>query len=1237
MTKAQPSAAETRSTRWMPTGRKAFQIALWYAAVGALWISFSGWALHTLVPNAVVAGVLEDLKGWGFVVVTATLLGWQLDRYFRAIRRSAELLQESENRLHLIGDNLPDGYIFEFSHPADGRPQFTYLSAGVERVHGVAPAEVLRNAECLLGQVDPSQRPWLTAAEAESARQMTDFHMDLRIRRADGASRIIRLRSHPCRHPDGGIRWEGIAVDTTERRQAEEALEQSEQKYREIFNATNEAIFVHEAGTGRVLDVNETMLRLYGYASKAEVLGELTAAPADPFYNKFEARVRINQALEHGPQTFEWLTRKKNGEFFWVEVSLRAAQMGGETRVLAVVRDISERKRTDQALRESLALLETMGGMAHVGGWELDPVTGQGQWTEEVARIHDVEPSVRPNKEMGLALYTPESRPIIAAAVREAIEHGTPYDLELEILSAKGVRKWIRTICRPVVERGKVNRLRGSLQDITARKHAEAAVQESERLLRTVMDLVPHFIFAKDRQGRYVFVNRAMAAANRMTPEQMVGQCDLDYLPDQDEARAFMRSDREVIDSEQPRVIPEDRFTDASGQTHILQTTKVPFSFPGAGLVVVGVAVDITDLKRAEAAVRQSESEFRAMFETATIGMAQADAETGQWVRVNDRMCAITGYSREEMLQLCIPMITHPEDRERDWDLYRRVIAGEAREYRIEKRYLCKNGAVAWVHVNMTVLRDPAGRPLHTLATIEDITERKQAEDRLRQLSRAVEQSSVSIVITDMRGAIEYVNPKFCQTTGYTFEEVFGQNPRVLKSGEMPPEDYARLWQTILAGKEWRGEFHNRKKNGELYWELASISPITDRQGNLTHFVAVKEDITQRRQLEAQLRQAQKLEAVAQLAGGIAHDFNNILTAMLMQLGLLREEPGLAPAIREGLKDLDTAAQRATNLTRQMLMFSRRSVLDIKVLDLNALVENLLKMLRRAIGEHFEVSFQPEGGVLAVKADSSMLEQVLMNLAVNARDAMPAGGQILIRTSAVTLGEAPLGAPAGGRVGRFVCLSLGDTGCGMDAATLKRLFEPFFTTKGPGKGTGLGLATVHGIVGQHQGWVEVESAVGRGSTFRVFLPVVDAPVENRATHPALPLTAFPGTETILLVEDELAVRRNLGQLLRLLGYRLLLAADGHEAIALWQKEKAGIDLLFADMMMPGGITGLALAEQFQAEKPGLKVIISSGYSHETAHPSPPGRVQAAYLPKPYDARTLAMTLRSCLAPPAGKP
>ena len=414
-------------------------------------------------------------------------------------------------------------------------------------------------------------------------------------------------------------------------------------------------------------------------------------------------------------------------------------------------------------------------------------------------------------------------------------------------------------------------------------------------------------------------------------------------------------------------------------------------------------------------------------------------------------------------------------------------------------------------------------------------------------------------------------------------------------------------------------------------------SPVRDQAGKYYGRIWAFRDITQRRTLEAQFRQAQKMEGIGQLASGVAHDFNNILAVIQMQAGLLKTGPALAPEQLEAAGEIEKAAGRADSLTRQLLLFSRKQAMQPRDLDLNQSINDMTKMLRRTLGEAIQVQFKFAMEPLLVHADAGMLDQVLMNLAVNAHDAMRRGGQLVIETSAVEFDESVRAQSPFARPGSFVCLSVGDNGCGIAPETMERIFEPFFTTKQAGEGTGLGLATVFGIVQQHQGWINVDSEVGRGTVFRIYLPRLAAKSGQESGQPAL-ITVPGGNEMILLVEDEGALRSSMRKALSQLGYRTLDSVNGVEALKVWEQHRNEIDLLLTDMVMPGGMTGKDLAARLLNEKPKLKVIYTSGYSVNVVGRDFPLEEGVNFLAKPFGAHKLAQTVREKLdarsAPPA---
>jgi PAS domain S-box-containing protein len=499
---------------------------------------------------------------------------------------------------------------------------------------------------------------------------------------------------------------------------------------------------------------------------------------------------------------------------------------------------------------------------------------------------------------------------------------------------------------------------------------------------------------------------------------------------------------------------------------------------------------------------------------------------------------------------------------------------------------------------------DEVGTLVDSFAGMRDKIREYQAEllrrhESLIKLSHAVEQSPVSIVITDAKGNIEFVNPKFTQITGYTFEEVFGKNPRILKSGETSPEEYKRLWESITSGRVWHGNFHNRKKDGELFWESASISPIQSEDGTITHFVAIKEDITGQRRLEEQLRQSQKMEAIGQLAGGIAHDFNNMLTAIIGYGTLLRMRIGEDNLLANYADQIVAVAEKTAKLTGQLLAFSRKQIIKPKPVDPNKIIRGIEKFSQTLLGEDIEVKTHFDDRELTVMVDPGQMEQVLINLFTNARDAMPGGGVLSISTDIVELDEEFVQQYSIAEPGRHVLITVSDTGIGMDEETRAKVFEPFFTTKERGKGTGLGLSIVYGIIKQHGGHVNVYSEVGKGSTFKIYLPLIKkTPTKEEQRVVSVPPAG--GAETILIAEDNEEVRNFTRHVLERNGYTVIASVDGEDAVAKFEKNKDAVNLLLLDVIMPKK-NGREVSEIAKKMRPDIKILFTSGYTADIIH------------------------------------
>ena len=501
----------------------------------------------------------------------------------------------------------------------------------------------------------------------------------------------------------------------------------------------------------------------------------------------------------------------------------------------------------------------------------------------------------------------------------------------------------------------------------------------------------------------------------------------------------------------------------------------------------------------------------------------------------------------------------------------------------------------------------------------------RRAELELRKMALVVEQIPSVVVITNLEGKIEYANRRFTELTGYTLAEIVGQTHRLLKSGQTTPEQYTLLWDTLRSGREWHGVFHQRRKDGTTYEEEATIGPMRDEQGRTTHYLKVGEDVTAKRALEQQFRQAQKMEAVGRLAGGVAHDFNNLLTVINGTADIALMDLPDGDPMREEFEHIQEAGDRAAQLTRQLLAFSRKQVLSPVTLNLSTHVSNIARLLQRMIGEDITLDINLATELETVLADPGQIEQVILNLAVNARDAMPAGGSLTITTGNVMLDAAFVAAHPDATAGPHVLTTVTDTGIGMPPEVVAHIFEPFFTTKSQGKGTGLGLATVYGIVKQSRGFVVV-SSTPKGTTFEMYLPVAAAGATATAPQPKTAPTS--GTETILLAEDEDALRALAARMLRESGYEVIATRSGEEALERLKNHDGPMDLLFTDVVMTG-MTGLQLAREARAVRPGIRVLFSSGYSDERVSKEVANDARY-FIAKPYTVKALATKVREVL-------
>ncbi|MFH1117430.1 MAG: PAS domain S-box protein [Pseudomonadota bacterium] len=765
---------------------------------------------------------------------------------------------------------------------------------------------------------------------------------------------------------------------------------------------------------------------------------------------------------------------------------------------------------------------------------------------------------------------------------------------------------------------GKAVGFLGIVEDISDRRKVEEALQESERKFRALSEATFEAILLSEG---VIVIEQNLAAETMFgyPAEELVGKTGAILFVPEDRDRVLENVRSGYEEPYEAQALRKD------GTTFPCEIRGKMIDY-GDRRIRVAAIRDVSGRRLAEEALRQSEARYKDLFENAVDAIFTEDLR-GNFISANKAAEHLMGAARERLLTLNVRDVVVEDDLPLALEQLRRKTedgVDEAGPYELRIRTL--DGARKWIEVRSRTIRKN-GRPVAVHGVARDITERKHSDMVQRRSAIALEYAAEGVVITDPEGTMQYVNPALERMTGYAKDELLGKNPRILKSGEQDSTFYGQLWNTIRGGEIWTGRLVNRRKDGTLYTEDATISPVRDVSGAITNFVGMKRDITEQMELSKQLLHAQKMQAVGTLAGGIAHDFNNLLQAILGYSELLLLGKDKEDRDCRKIEVIQQAARDGADLVSRILTFSRKLESRTRPIDLNEQIRKAQRLLRRTVPRMIEIRLVLDEKPAVIDADPAQVEQVLLNLAVNAQHAMPNGGQILIETKHVSLNDEYVRTHLGIKPGLYVLLAVSDTGSGMEPEVMDRIFEPFFTTKINGQGTGLGLSTVHGIVSQHGGYIRCYSEPGRGTSFKIFFPVSSGELlPDKAAAREMPAM---GTETILLVDDDERVRTMARQMIEVGGYKVITVHSGEEALDLYARSRKDIDLIILDLIMPG-MGGKRCLEELLSIDPDAKVIVASGYPSNGLTRNERGRGAGGFVSKPYDSRDILSAIRKVL-------
>ena len=1012
--------------------------------------------------------------------------------------------------------------------------------------------------------------------------------------------------------------------DITQQHQAQKALEQSEKKYRDLFELNQDAITIFRIGADGVaaafLDMNQAALTLGGY-SEAEFFN-LKPSDFETGVSKETIQTRLAEIASKGHAHFETVIFNKNREEIPVEIQVRQIQYMGSPAMMNIARDIRNRKHIENALRESEERFRTLATLAPVGISLMSPDGNCRYANPKWCEIAGLPVEQVLGRGWGQGLH-PDDREMVFSGWQQMVEAKSRWEMEYRCKTSEGKTTWVYGLAVPQQdESGKILGYVGISTDITELKNTK---ERHRSIIQTALD----GFWLTDIHGQLLEVNDAYCRMSGYCEDELLSMCIADVEAIESPQDVHMHI-QEVVEKGAVRF--ETRHRRKDGFVFEVEIS-VQFRNEEDGRCVCFLR-DISERKEAEQELRESEEYFRSLAESSPDYIMRYDREC-RHTYMNPAALAVSGVTEADIIGKTHLDCGFPEDLSRLWEDKITQVFETGRPSQSDFSWESVHGMV---HLDwrLTPEFDAKKQVMSVLGVSRDITERKQADEQLRELEERFRltfyTSPDAVNINKIDGTYLEINEGFIQMTGYTRKDAIGKTSADINIWDIP-EDRERLVEGLQRDGIVRNlESRFRMKDGS--YKIALMSATIIQLKGEPHVLSITRDITDFKKaeedklnLERQLQQAQKMESVGRLAGGVAHDFNNMLSVILGHAELAME--GLDPSqpIFADLQQIKRAADRSTDITRQLLAFARKQIVAPKIVDLNENVAGMLKMLLRLIGEDIDLTWQPGKGLWPIKIDPSQIDQILANLCVNARDAVAGVGKITVATGNCTLDEEYCSAN-GFSPGQYVKIEVSDNGSGMDKETVHHIFEPFFTTKSVNEGTGLGLATIYGIVKQNYGFVNVYSELGQGTTFTIYLPRHGGTTSQKQLESTVE-AALRGNESILLVEDEPTILNMTTAMLQRLGYKVLIAGTPSAAIRLADDHSGDIHLLLTDVIMPE-MHGRLLKEKLLINRPELKCLFMSGYTANVISHHGVLDDGVYFIQKPFTKKDLAAKIRQAL-------